>query len=221
MSNKKTVQLIIFDWDGTLMDSEQQIVSAIQAAISDLDLEPRNNNQCKDIIGLGLAEAIQALYPEFEASLLSEFIDRYRHHWFGNTIESILFDGVIEMLDDLQSKGFKLAVATGKGRAGLNKVLKETNTGRYFQATRCGEETRSKPHPQMLIELLAEFEMKPEQAMMVGDSVYDLEMAKAANMASSAVSYGVHEIERLQAFSPLSCHDNVESLSSWLQSLTN
>ncbi|MEE9492501.1 MAG: HAD-IA family hydrolase [Gammaproteobacteria bacterium] len=208
--------LVIFDWDGTLMDSEQQIVFSIQAAISDLGLEERSHFECKQIIGLGLKEALAALYPEADDALLKVFVERYRYYWFGESKESILFDGVVEMLEQLRSRNVLLAVATGKGRMGLDKVLQETQLREHFVATRCAEETRSKPHPKMLLEIFDELKVSPQQSLMVGDTEFDLHMANRAKVDAVAVNYGVHDEVRLNACKPLASYSSVRELSDWL-----
>ena len=210
------VRLIVFDWDGTLMDSEAQIVQAMQAAIGDLALEPRDRAQCRNIIGLGLREAIDALYPGRDDAFLQTFVERYRHHWFRAGHVSALFPGARETLQLLDEAGFLLAVATGKGRAGLDKVLDHTGLGGLFAATRCADETRSKPHPQMLCEILDELDVAPQQALMVGDTEYDMEMAVRAGVGPVAVRYGVHPPERLQRHRPLVCLERISELPDWL-----
>jgi len=222
MTNKKTqrvpdsVRLIIFDWDGTLMDSETQIVHAMHGAIGDMGLEERSADQCRNIIGLGLKEAIDALYPGCDAAFQDRFVERYRHHWFSIAHTSELFPGASETLHLLKESGFLLAVATGKGRAGLDKVLANTGLEDVFSATRCSDETQSKPHPQMVSEILDELDTEPHQALMVGDTEYDLLMANNAGVNPVAVSYGVHERERLMQHHPLVCLDNISELVDWL-----
>ena len=210
------IRLIIFDWDGTLMDSETQIVHAMSAAIDEMGLQKRSIDQCRNIIGLGLKEAIDALYPGRDEAFRQQFVECYRHHWFSNAQTSELFPGARETLHLLKESGFVLAVATGKGRAGLEKVLLATELEAVFSATRCSDEARSKPHPQMLLEILQELDIEPCQALMVGDTEYDLSMAMGAGVAPIAVSYGVHERERLLEYQPLTCLDNISELVDWL-----
>jgi len=222
MNNRKTplvpdsIRLIIFDWDGTLMDSETQIVHAMNGAIDDMKLEKRTTNQCRNIIGLGLKEAIDALYPGRDVVFQEQFVERYRHHWFSIAHTSELFPGASETLRLLKESGILLAVATGKGRAGLDKVLVNTGLEDMFSATRCSDETQSKPHPQMVSEILDELDIEPHQALMVGDTEYDLLMAINAGVNPVAVSYGVHERERLMQHQPLACLDNISELVDWL-----
>lgn len=210
------IKLLVFDWDGTLMDSEVQIVTCMQAAIADLALEPRTADQVKNIIGLGLQEAVSALYPQADTNLVVAMSDRYRDHWLAGCQQSQLFPGVEETLQFLKAEGFQLAVATGKGRRGLDKVLSETGMTDMFAATRCSDETLSKPHPLMLEQIMTELSIAPEQTLMIGDTEYDMEMARNARAHPVAVSYGVHEWERLQRHAPLTCLDQITELSDWL-----
>jgi phosphoglycolate phosphatase len=212
----QAARLIVFDWDGTLMDSETQIVHAIQSAIRDLRLDSRTPEQCRNIIGLGLQEAVDALYPGRDTAFGESFVARYRHHWFSGTHASELFPGSRETLALLKESGFELAVATGKGRAGLDKALSQTGTTELFSATRCADETHSKPHPRMLKEILQELRIPARQALMVGDTEYDMQMANSAGVGAVAVSYGVHARERLLQHRPLVCLDCITELVDWL-----
>lgn len=198
------------------MDSETQIVHAMHGAIDDMGLEKRTPHQCRNIIGLGLKEAIDTLYPGRDADFREQFVENYRHHWFSIAHTSELFPGACETLRLLKESGFLLAVATGKGRVGLDKVLNHTGLNDIFSATRCSDETQSKPHPQMLSEILQELDTKPDEALMVGDTEYDLLMAINAGIKTVAVSYGVHERERLMRHEPLVCLDNISELVDWL-----
>ncbi|WJW74238.1 HAD-IA family hydrolase [Thiohalobacter sp. IOR34] len=210
------LKLLVFDWDGTLMDSEAQIVGCMQAAICDLDLEPRSPEQIKDIIGLGLREAVERLYPGQPADFATRMAARYREHWLARPEEAALFPGVEETLRLLREEGFQLAVATGKGRQGLDKVLAATGLDALFHATRCSDETRSKPHPQMLRELMQVCGARPGQTLMIGDTEYDMAMARNAGAHPLAVSYGVHDWQRLQQHRPLACIDQITDLNDWL-----
>ncbi len=209
-------RLVVFDWDGTLMNSEIQIVDAMQASIDDLGCAARTEAACRNIIGLGLQEAVDELYPGTDADFRNRFVERYRHHWFAGQGRSRLFPGARATLERLRQAGFQLAIATGKGRAGLDRVLAETGLDVLFDATRCSDETRSKPHPQMLHELLDELDCGAEHAVMVGDTEFDMQMATNAGTGAIAVSYGVHERERLLRHRPLTCLDAIEELQTWL-----
>ena len=213
------IKLIVFDWDGTLMDSEAHIVACMQAAIADLSLEARNDEQVKNIIGLGLHEAVAGLYPEADDALVRSIADAYRTHWLGSDHQSALFPGVEETLQLLKQEGFRMAVATGKGRSGLDKVLRETGLSPMFDATRCSDETRSKPHPLMLEQIMQELRFSPAQTLMIGDTEYDMEMASNAGAHAVAVAYGVHACPRLQRHAPLTCLDQITELGDWLAEL--
>jgi phosphoglycolate phosphatase len=215
-SASQAARLIVFDWDGTLMDSETQIVHAIQSAIADLGLETRAPDQCRNIIGLGLQEAVDALYPGRGDAFRERFVACYRRHWFSDSHASDLFPGTRETLQLLMESGFRLGVATGKSRTGLDKALRQTGLTDLFSATRCADETRSKPHPRMLNEILEEVGVPGRQTLMVGDTEYDMQMANHAGVAPVAVSYGVHARERLLAHRPLVCLDCITELVDWL-----
>jgi phosphoglycolate phosphatase len=214
----QSFNLLVFDWDGTLMDSEARIVACLRAAIEDLALESRDDASLKNIIGLGLAEAINTLYPGSDESLHRQMVERYRYHFLtANPTGSELFEGAEETLQALSEAGYLLAVATGKGRQGLDKVLAETGLGGYFHATRCSDETFSKPHPLMLEQLMEELGAEPGETLMIGDTEYDMQMAGNARTHALAVSYGVHEKARLLKHKPLHCIDAIYELEAWLQ----
>lgn len=212
----EAIRLIVFDWDGTLMDSETQIVHSMFGAIRDMQLESRSADECRNIIGLGLKEAIDSLYPGRDEQFSRQFVDNYRQHWFAQANDSELFPGARETLLLLREAGFELAIATGKGRTGLERVLKHTELESMFSVTRCSDETRSKPHPQMLEEILQETGVEAENTLMVGDTEYDMNMAIQAGVHPVAVSYGVHERGRLMAHQPLTCLDTISELVDWL-----
>jgi phosphoglycolate phosphatase len=214
----KGFELLVFDWDGTLMDSEARIVACMRAAITDLSLSPRDDASIRNIIGLGLTEAIKHLYPGTDLAFATAMIDRYRYHFLtADPTRSELFEGAAETLQTLADAGYLLAVATGKGRVGLDKVLDETGLGRLFHATRCADETFSKPHPLMLEQVMDELGVEPQATLMIGDTEYDMQMANNARTAALAVSYGVHERERLLQHQPLHCIDAITELTEWLE----
>lgn len=212
--------LLVFDWDGTLMDSEARIVACIEASVADLSLESRSKAEIRNIIGLGLREAIFTLYPEGDENLLQQMVERYRYHFLtANPTSSELFEGARETIEQLAEANYLLAVATGKGRQGLDKVLEETGLGPYFHATRCADETFSKPHPMMLEQIMDELGVEPGDTLMIGDTEYDMQMASNARAHALAVSYGVHEKERLLQHQPLDCLDAIHQLDDWLRGL--
>ena len=213
--NKYT--LLVFDWDGTLMDSKAQIVNCMQSAIKELSLESRTNEQISDIIGLGLEEAVSKLFPDLKPKEVQHASQTYREHYlFKDKTPSPLFSGVEDVLSLLKETGYDLAVATGKSRRGLDKGLSETGLHDYFPITRCADETRSKPHPQMLEEILVDYNTQTNKALMIGDSEYDLQLANNAKVDGFAVSYGVHGLLRLLKHDPVGFIDKIDQLPEWL-----
>jgi phosphoglycolate phosphatase len=209
------IQFIVFDWDGTLMDSETQIVSCLHGAIHDLGLQPMSDDTVKNVIGLGLREAIDMLVPGRDDAFRQAFVEAYRKYWFSHEGSS-LFAGAREVLDTLREQNFLLGVATGKARHGLERVLEQTGLVGYFDATRCADETLSKPHPQMLLDLMGELGVAGRHMLMVGDTEYDMEMATNAGVGKVAVRSGVHTEERLQRHAPLACLDSVTEMPDWM-----
>lgn len=210
--------LIVFDWDGTLMDSEAKIVRCMQAAAVDTGIPDPGSAAIRDIIGLGLGEAMQVLFPQQAAARRAELVERYRVHFLElDNTGMPLFPGVTQGLAQLAGQGYLLAVATGKARRGLNRVLDETGMRHLFASSRCADETLSKPHPQMLEEILDETGVDKGRALMVGDTVYDMEMARSANVAGLAVSYGVHARERLLDCGAVACLDSFPEVCAWVK----
>lgn len=210
-------KLLVFDWDGTLMDSEARIVESFEAAIADVGLPTRSRHEIRGIIGLGLAEALEHLFPREGSDARAALVECYRHHFLGaNPTPMPLFDGVQPMLAALEAAGYLLAVATGKARRGLDRVLREHGMETLFHCTRCADEARSKPHPQMLLEVMERTGVEPEETLMIGDTEFDLLMARNARTDALGVTYGVHEPKRLFACGPLGCVDSVAALHAWL-----
>ncbi len=213
----KQYQLIVFDWDGTLLDSEARIVECLHAAGQDLGLAALPPKTLSNVIGLGLKEAIAALYPELIPEDHGRFVERYRHHYlFASQTPTPLFAGARAMLEDLHRRGFWLAIATGKARRGLDRALIEHDFAHLFHASRCADETFSKPHPQMLLDIMDRLGVEAEQTLMVGDTEYDILMAHNAGTAALGVSYGVHGRERLLRHPILGCVDSLGDLATWL-----
>lgn len=209
----RSMQLVVFDWDGTLMDSTGQIVAAATGAIAQLGLPERPPEAIRDIIGLGLRESWQRLFPELGQESFAPFVDAYRDHFFAPELQTArLFERAAEVVAELSGRGFALAVATGKSRRGLDRELAVTGLDRYMAATRTADETRSKPHPDMLLELMSGLNAAPEATLMVGDTEWDLEMARRAGVAAVAAGYGAHAPERLQSWAPLACIDAIDAL---------
>ena len=218
---KHEFELLVFDWDGTLMDSVEHIVASLSAAAVDTGLEDLGQHRYRDIIGLGLKEAMQVLYPQADQLATETLCERYRYHYVEvNRVKSELFDGAVALLQAMRDRGLKLAVATGKGRVGLERVFTDTGYGDFFHASRCSDESGSKPQPHMLHELMQELNVEPARTLMIGDTEYDRAMARNAGTHGLAVSYGVHDCERLQQHRPLACLSSLEKLSSWLHAHT-
>jgi phosphoglycolate phosphatase len=213
---RKQFDLIVFDWDGTLMDSTATIVQCIQAAARDLGLPVPDKRAASHVIGLGLADAMQAAMPDIDPVYYPRVVERYRHHYLGQDQDLTLFDGVREMLGDLSQQGYFLAVATGKSRVGLNRALNATGLLSVFDATRCADETFSKPHPAMLQELTRELGQDMTRTLMIGDTTHDLQMAVNAGAAGVAVEYGAHPLHELAAFNPLYSAGSIPALHAWL-----
>ena len=198
------------------MDSTSTIVSSIQGACRDLGLGEPSDDAARHIIGLGLNEAIAQLLPELPESEFPRLIERYRYYYLGKDHEIPLFTGAESVVRDLHAAGFLLGVATGKSRRGLDRVLDHTGLRSYFHATRCADECFSKPHPEMLEQLMDELGMARSRTLMIGDTSHDLLMAKNAGVASLAVSYGAHARAELLTHAPLECVGNIEEMETWL-----
>jgi phosphoglycolate phosphatase len=212
----KRFELIVFDWDGTLMDSAGTIVACIQAAARDLGLEPPPEERARHVIGLGLGEALRHALPELGEGRHHELADRYRYHYLAQDHELTLFQGAQELVRALGEAGHLLAIATGKSRKGLDRALGHSRLGVHFHASRCADECHSKPHPQMLEELMAEFGVGPDATLMIGDTTHDLLMARNAGTAAVGVVYGAHPPEALATAAPLHLAESIEDLRLWL-----
>jgi phosphoglycolate phosphatase len=209
-------QLVVFDWDGTLMDSTAGIAESIREAARDLGLPVPARAAASHVIGLGLHDSLRSAVPSLPERRYAEFVEAYRRHFAVEQQSMALFPGVRELLDDLRASGRILAVATGKSRRGLDQALAATELAPYFAASRCADETTPKPDPAMLLELLQELEAPPGGALMVGDTSHDLEMARCAGVDAVAVSYGAHASDALLALAPRACVASVAELRAWL-----
>lgn len=209
-------ELIVFDWDGTLMDSAREIVTAMQRAIQDLGLPQRDGDHLRELIGLGLNDVLARLFPELDTARVRELLTAYRRRFSAPGGHSRPFAGVPEALATLHQSGYRLAVATGKSRRGLDRNLEETGLGPYFAHSRCADESTPKPAPDMLEDLLLYSATLPEQALMVGDTEYDIAMAVAADVPAVGVACGVHDGGRLLEAGALTVLSDVAALPDWL-----
>ena len=208
-------RLLVFDWDGTIIDSASTIAECIRLAAADLALEVPSVEQARHVIGLGLHDALRLAVPDLRPGQTSEFVARYRVHFLASEDRMDLFAGMRELLHELHGRTL-LGIATGKSRRGLDRALEATRLKRYFHASRCADETNPKPHPAMLLELMEELDSSPEQVLMIGDTSHDMEMARAAGVDALAVTYGAHEESGLRACGPRGCVASVEELRQWL-----
>jgi len=210
---KSRYELIVFDWDGTLMDSVPQIVASMRAAGRRVGLGEPDAAAVHDVVGLALDEALAGAFPAATPSEVVALAEAYREHWIEHAhAETRMFEGALEVLDGLKARGHRLAVATGKSRAGLARSMEHAGVADRFVATRCADETTPKPDPAMLLELMAELGVLPSATLMVGDSELDLEMASAAGVAAIGVAHGVHSVQRLRRHSPLAVVQSLREL---------
>lgn len=214
---KKRYDLIVFDWDGTVMDSTAVIASSIQAACRDLDMPVPSDEAARYVIGMGLAEALRHAVPEVHEPLYESLALRYRHHFLSQDAAIPLFADARETIVELHGQGYRLAVATGKNRNGLNRALATSGLGEYFHATRTADQTFSKPHPAMLLELMDELGLSAERVLMVGDTTHDLQMAINAGVDAVGVTHGAHPAEQLRELNPLALLDDFAGLRAWLK----
>ncbi len=217
MKEMSQAELIIFDWDGTLCDSVARIAQCIRLAARDCQLTAPSREEAAAIIGLGLPEAIEQLFPDLHPEKAKNFASMYSSHFRQQEHNpSVLFEGVLETLSWLKNDGRLLAVATGKSRAGLDRALAKLNLAEFFHGSRTADQTLSKPNPLMLNQLLEEFALSPRQAIMVGDTSFDLEMAKRAGIPSIGLTYGAHPLKRLQPHEPIVCLDNFSDIKNYI-----
>ena len=215
-SRPRRFDLIAFDWDGTLFDSTAIIVRCIQAAVRDVGGTVPTDKEAAYVIGMGLMQALAHAAPDVPLEKYTELGNRYRFHYLQHQDDLSLFDGVLPLLNDLRERGHLLAVATGKSRRGLDEALHSVDLRGVFDGSRTADQTAGKPHPLMLQELMAEFDVAPERLLMIGDTTHDLQMAVNAGCASVGVSYGAHEPDAFHALQPLAVVHSVRELHDWL-----
>ena len=215
---QRRFDLIAFDWDGTLFDSTAIIVRSIQEAVRDVGGAVPTDQAAAYVIGMALPQALAHAAPDVPPEKYTELGNRYRFHYIQHQDDLSLFEGVLPLLNDLRERGHLLAVATGKSRRGLDEALHSVQLKGVFDGSRTADETAGKPHPLMLQELMAEFDVAPGRLLMIGDTTHDLLMAQSAGCASVGVSYGAHEPAAFDVFSPLHVAHSVPELHAWLLS---
>lgn len=214
---RRDYDLLIFDWDGTLADSVGRIILSMRSAAIEMGFEVRDDPAIKGIIGLGLPEAIRTLYPQIDDGQIIGFRQHYADSYMAlDNVPSPLFEGVVESMQAFREDGYHLAVATGKARRGLDRVLKANGWADYFDITRAADETASKPDPLMLNEIMAHCGVTPQRSLMIGDASFDLLMARNAGMDSVAVGYGAQPLESLRQFEPKLAIEHFSELRIWL-----
>ncbi|MBS3803185.1 MAG: HAD-IA family hydrolase [Oleiphilaceae bacterium] len=207
------IKVAIFDWDGTLVDSVEHIADSLHGAASELGFPALDRDAYRNIIGLGIEEALESLYPGITPDAIAALRESYGRHFFTkSTTPQNVFKGMVEVLADLKIDGRHCAVATGKSRRGLDQALVSSGLAEHFTLTRCADETRSKPDPAMLAEILEFHSVKPWEAVMIGDTVYDMDMAQRIGMPAIGVQWGVHGLEALGRFSPVAVVESVADL---------
>jgi phosphoglycolate phosphatase len=214
---ERNFSLVVFDWDGTLLDSAAAIVASMQAAASDLGLVPPDETTARQVIGLGLHDALALALPGVPASEYQRFAERYRHHYLACDHELSLFPGARELVEELAATGCLLGVATGKSRLGLDRALGASGLKDFFHATRCADECSSKPAPDMLLEIMDELDMVADRTLMIGDTTHDLQMARNAGVGALAVGFGAHPRDALEAERPLGFFNGFPELTEWLR----
>jgi phosphoglycolate phosphatase len=217
VSPPRQFRLLVFDWDGTLADSTAIIAGAIQQACRDLDLPAPDDTKARFVIGLGLADALRHVAPALPVAHYPRLSERYRHHYLARDPEIPLFAGARAMLDELDARGFLLAIATGKTRAGLARALQRHGLADRFVASRCADEGMPKPHPDMLLTLMDRCGVAAIETLMIGDTTHDLELARNAGASALAVTYGAHALAGLAGLSPLATVASIAELAAWLK----
>jgi phosphoglycolate phosphatase len=211
------IKAVIFDWDGTLIDSVEHIAQSLHQAATDLGYPELEREAYRDIIGLGMVEALHKLYPGISPEEMTRIREGYSTYFFAKvTAPQNVFAGMADLVADLRTAGLGCSVATGKSRRGLKGALVSSGLGPHFDTTRCADETRSKPDPLMLSELLEFYRIRPDQAVMIGDTRYDLEMAQRIGMPSIGVEWGVHQRDVLEHYEPHAIVDTVADLRNVL-----
>lgn len=210
-------ELVIFDWDGTVVDSTPTIAQAILNACSDIGVHVKDPQSASYVIGLGLQDALSHVAPGLTDQQQHALIDRFRHHYLSRDQSLRPFPGITAVLDAIRESGLPLAVATGKSRAGLERAFDATSTRHFFETSRCADETDPKPAPAMVFEICAELSIDPAAALVIGDTTHDIFMARSAGASALAVAYGAHRKEELLEADPLGLMHSVTELHDWIK----
>ena len=216
LESENLIQLVVFDWDGTLMDSTGAISESIRLAAADMGLPVPTVAAANHVIGLGLADALAHAVPSLKKQDMSAFSARYRHHYMVRDQQLQVFDGAAQLLSALNRAGVPVAIATGKSRLGLNRALATAAWNHHFVTSRCADEGNPKPHPWMLLDICAELTVAPASTVMIGDTTHDLTMARSAGARSVAVSYGAHPLDQLHQCQPETVCGSIDQLRHWL-----
>lgn len=216
-TKERRYELIVWDWDGTIMDSTPTIVHCIQQACRDLNFPVPEDSIASHVIGLGVHDSLRRVVPSIDPAHFPKLVDRFRFHYLAKDHELHLFQGMRDLLEDLKTQGFLLGVATGKPRRGLDRSLRHHQLEHLFHDTRTADESFSKPHPGMLLDLSDSLQVPVRKMLMIGDTTHDLEMAQAAGVDGVAVTYGAHPADALRSANSLACLDNVKQLADWLE----
>ena len=213
---ERRYELIVWDWDGTIMDSTPTIVQCIQQACRDLDFPVPEDSIASYVIGLGIHDSVRRVVPTIDPKHFPTLVDPFRYHYLAKDHELHLFGGMRDLLENLRAQGFMLGVATGKPRRGLDRSLRHHQLEHLFHDTRTADESFAKPHPGMLMDLSDRLQVPVRKMLMIGDTTHDLQMAQAAAVDAVAVTYGAHPADALRSANSLACFDNVEVLGNWL-----
>ncbi len=210
-------KVVVFDWDGTLVNSIDHIIKSMKYAAGQMSLEVLSDECVRNIIGLGMEEAIRTLYSAITDAEIIVFRSYYSEAFFSTEVGvKHLFPGVDRLLSELSCSGVRLAVATGKSRRGLNVALHSTGLKHYFSIERCADEAKSKPHPLMLHQIMAALDVSAHEILMVGDTDFDMDMAQRAGVDRVGVSFGAQPSARLERYGPLGVIDKFSELKQFL-----
>ena len=214
---KRRYDLVVFDWDGTLADSTAIIARSIREALRDMGEAVPDEDAARYVIGLGLTDALRTVAPSLPIARHPELVAHYRKRYLADEQDIPMFEGAVELLSELDRAGYFLGVATGKSRMGLDRVLTKHGLATRFHATRCADEGRPKPHPDMLLHVMDRLGVEPQATLMIGDTTHDLLLAKNAGVAAVAVSYGAHAREALASLAPIATVHSMAELAQWLR----